>query len=513
MQSSDFTPNQIHSVGISKLGTSQAVAAAFDDNQALPSFCASHFIVTRAGALPLTNAEGRREMRRIRLHAATSDVQVPHEKQLAGVCSLEELTSDLKGDIDEIHRSLGDIDEKLSNDGNTEGRQVVDQLRRRIQRLNQWTQSVIEANLVRQGKVQAFYRWANIFEWLSAEQTRWNQLARIANVNLDCSIHIDLISRIWTDTEIVQRILENLVANAIDVSEPNQKIQINAELSKDDEPWLIISVIDPSSSTIPNLTPDGLHPHFMNLGEGLCPLRGHGLGLAVCMQLARLLDGYLDFSSVADRGIRFDLHLPAGGIFAWLKRQDRNNPHASIATPLHVISIDSSSPSFSIDEKERIGQAIQLTLRSQAAVLQLDDESWVFKGNIVAINATDFLDKVKSHLTAIAPAISAKAQQLAFRYRTMGPMKHVMNCIETVIGRTKAELGLSTQKTDLAMDKPTNKFQDLPIAEPPQPAPVDAKSHRIDRTHSTRKSARIPFRSMVEGSNTADIHFGDLTVG
>ncbi len=512
MQSSNINSHVQQSISKISLGVSQNVAAGFKENDSVASFGASQFIVTRAGAISLQNADGQRELRNVRLHITEENVRAPHDIRNARFSSLAELTSDLQDDIETINRSLSLIDDKLAREGNESEIKELAQCRQRIQRLSQWTQSVIDASFVRQGKIEICYRWANIFHWLSNEQIRWAQLARTSNIALDCSIHIDLISRIWTDTEIVQRILENLVANAISVSEPNQKIQIVAELSKDEEPWLIISVIDSSSSTLPNISSDGLRPHFIDLSEGLCPLRGHGLGLAVCMQLARLLDGYLDFSSMAARGTRFDLHLPAGGILAWLRRQDRKTPIKSSPTPLQVLHVDSRSSEFNLDEIELLGQAIQITVRNQADVLQLDHGTWIIKGRETAINATEILPQVKSNLIAIAPSIAGKAENMSLHFRSMGEMSHVMNCIETAITRSTSELGQSAATGPVILpEKDSMADETITGRQSSQALPFN-KNRRIDRTHGTLKTTRVAFRNMNDDANSSLLRFGDGSI-
>ena len=509
MQSSNINSQDQHSISKISLGVSQNVAAGFKDNDSVASFSASQFIVTRAGAISLQNAEGQRELRKVRLHTTEENVRAPHEISNARLSSLAELTSDLQDDIETINRSLSLIGDKLNRQGNESEIKELAQCRQRIQRLSQWTQSVIDASLVRQGKIETCYRWANIFQWLSNEQTRWAQLARTANVALDCAIHIDLISRIWTDTEIVQRILENLVVNAISVSGPNQKIQIVAELSKDEEPWLIISVIDSSSSTLPDLTYDRLRPHFIDLSEGLCPLRGHGLGLAVCMQLARLLDGYLDFSSMAARGTRFDLHLPAGGILAWLRRQNRKTPTKSSPTPLQVLHVDSRSAEFKLDELELLGQAIQITVRNQADVLQLDDETWIIKGRETPIDTTVILSQVKSNFLAIAPSLAGKAENLRLGFRSMGDMRSVMNCIETAITRSTSQLGQPAATVPIIVPKEDlTVFETITVRPSSQQLPFNT-NRRIDRTHGTRKTTRVAFRNMNDDANSSLLRLSD----
>jgi len=115
-----------------------------------------------------------------------------------------------------------------------------------------------------------------------------------------------------TDPEKIQIILSNFLCNAIEYSLENGKVLISSGLENN---CLICSVQDWGIG-ISNEEREKIFDRFRQLDSGVRKRhKGHGLGLSIVKELIELLDGDLDFTSVAGKGCTFTVSIPeaAGG--------------------------------------------------------------------------------------------------------------------------------------------------------------------------------------------------------
>ncbi len=110
---------------------------------------------------------------------------------------------------------------------------------------------------------------------------------------------------------LVQRLLANLIANAVDASEPGGLIRViltRTNMEKGRE-WVRIQVIDNGSGIPPEVRDRIFEPYFSTKKTGDSE-RGFGLGLAICRKIATLHGGTLTVASEVGRGTTFSLDLP-----------------------------------------------------------------------------------------------------------------------------------------------------------------------------------------------------------
>jgi signal transduction histidine kinase len=119
----------------------------------------------------------------------------------------------------------------------------------------------------------------------------------------------------WGDERRVHQIVVNLLTNAIKFTAPGGRVtisagtsEVNAESIADRGPWAFIRVDDTGRGIPPSHTASVFEPfHQVEPRDRNC---GHGLGLAICRQLARSMDGDITLSSEVGVGSTFTLWLP-----------------------------------------------------------------------------------------------------------------------------------------------------------------------------------------------------------
>lgn len=138
-----------------------------------------------------------------------------------------------------------------------------------------------------------------------ARNSRAKQVETIVNVPADLAAEADGV--------LIQRLVSNLVTNAIDASAAGSIIEVVGEkLVTNDETrdWLRIRVVDHGEGISKENLARVITPYFTTKNRG-DENRGFGLGLAICRKIAALHGGALNIQSQVRRGTTVQIDLPA----------------------------------------------------------------------------------------------------------------------------------------------------------------------------------------------------------
>ena len=113
------------------------------------------------------------------------------------------------------------------------------------------------------------------------------------------------------DEVLIQRLIANIVSNAVDASQPGSTIHIEllrlvkTEMNRD---WLRVRVVDSGDGIRPEDLNRVFTPYFTTKNRG-DQERGFGLGLAICRKIVHLHGGNLNIASQVKKGttVQFDL--------------------------------------------------------------------------------------------------------------------------------------------------------------------------------------------------------------
>lgn len=115
------------------------------------------------------------------------------------------------------------------------------------------------------------------------------------------------------DEVMIQRLIANVVSNAVDASQPGATIHIElllqakADLQRD---WLRVRVADSGEGIRPEDLGKVFTPYFTTKNRG-DDKRGFGLGLAICRKIVHLHGGNLNISSQVKKGTTVQIDLPS----------------------------------------------------------------------------------------------------------------------------------------------------------------------------------------------------------
>src|SRR5258708_4152165 len=133
------------------------------------------------------------------------------------------------------------------------------------------------------------------------------------------------------DSVLIQRLIGNIISNAIDASPPGSKIRLELyQLAKTEtnRDWWRLMIIDAGEGISKTNLRRIMNPYFTTKDQGDKD-RGFGLGLAICRKIIHLHGGNLNIASEEKKGTTVQVDLPS--------RQIKSNqkPNLNLATAVH----------------------------------------------------------------------------------------------------------------------------------------------------------------------------------
>lgn len=156
---------------------------------------------------------------------------------------------------------------------------------------------------------------------------------------------------IWSDPVLIERILRNLVSNAIRYTPSGGRVLLGARRR---DGALRLDVVD-TGPGIPRDQLKTIFEEFHQLGaRSYRPAEGHGLGLAIVRHAATLLGHRLEVASTPGRGSRFSIEVPVSP-----------DPHAALgalAPPRRLGSAEPGCRVLVVEDDPMVGTAMRLVL-------------------------------------------------------------------------------------------------------------------------------------------------------
>lgn len=178
---------------------------------------------------------------------------------------------------------------------------VLAQCRGAADELMRLCESVLHRNEDRPRAIVTEIKSTQLRVWLDSLCRRIERMAREADISFELSN--DLPEQpIETDASLLERIILNLVRNAIQACPPGSRILIRAGSTGDAALECVVADDGPG---VPEALAERIFEPYFSYREG-----GTGLGLAICRQGARALGGSIRFKPREPHGAEFIVSLP-----------------------------------------------------------------------------------------------------------------------------------------------------------------------------------------------------------
>lgn len=144
-----------------------------------------------------------------------------------------------------------------------------------------------------------------LMEWLSEYMRRWNTHPRSDDISV--AIGTPEASRIKASKALLDRLLDNLIENALKYSPPGSSVQV---ITSNGEAAVLVEVQDAGQGIAEEDRTAIFLPFVRSQSARAAGISGTGLGLAIAARIASACNGELKCVSEVGRGSRFTLTLP-----------------------------------------------------------------------------------------------------------------------------------------------------------------------------------------------------------
>lgn len=225
----------------------------------------------------------------------------------------EDLTHTMVHDLrNPLNNILGAQELLAMTDSLTDEQELVLKVARDgTQKMLNLVNAILDISRLESGRMHLNRQPIDIEESIAAALQAQLPLATKKNISLRDDVPPNL-PNVWGDPRLVERILQNLVDNALKFTPEGGQIEVTAELAQSkarsdtQDSRLVVSVCD----TGPGIPPELTDRMFQKFTTGRHVASGSGLGLTFCKMAIEALGGRIWVESAPGQGARFKFTLP-----------------------------------------------------------------------------------------------------------------------------------------------------------------------------------------------------------
>ena len=220
-----------------------------------------------------------------------------------------------------------------------EGDQVVinqkdyDIVKRNTDRLQNLVEELLELSSLENGEIQLILTEEEVNSWLKNLLHSFESLAESASISYQVKVE-STDKRMHFDKQKLEKVISNLVSNALKYTPPGGKVVVHATLQKN---ILHFNVTDTGHGIAEAELPHVFDRFFRVEGS---EQKGSGIGLAIVKELVGVLQGEITVSSTLGKGSQFHLRVPLreGALIsssnsASQKRRTKETPPEELVRP------------------------------------------------------------------------------------------------------------------------------------------------------------------------------------
>lgn len=196
--------------------------------------------------------------------------------------------------------------EQLQNEPKKNIQPKLETIERNSKQLLDLVIQLLDLSRLEEGSLKPKYAQGEIINFLSYITESYQSFALSKKRTLSFYSEVESDFLMDYDAEKMQRILINLLSNALKFT-PEQG-QIHVIVKKDKKDLLVI--VKDNGQGIPKEALPLVFDRFYQVDDSMNGAGGTGIGLALVMELTQLLDGKIDVESEVDKGTIFKLKFP-----------------------------------------------------------------------------------------------------------------------------------------------------------------------------------------------------------
>ena len=174
------------------------------------------------------------------------------------------------------------------------------------ERLSDMVSSLLDLTRIEYGELKLNFKKIDLNEFINNFITSISSLSKKKNINI--KFQSNHKGDIYADPQAIERIMNNLIDNAIKYSEKGSEILV---ITKNDSDSFIKVMVEDSGSGISDEDQDFIFGRFYRTASARATdNQGSGLGLAIVKHLVNSLNGEVGIDSVTERGSVFWFTVP-----------------------------------------------------------------------------------------------------------------------------------------------------------------------------------------------------------
>ena len=235
--------------------------------------------------------------------------------------------------------------QRLDGELTPEQEKQVSFIRRSAQGLQEMVNDLLDIAKVEAGKVEVKPREFEVEDLFGALRGMLKPILQTSSVNLVFE-ELPELPTMYTDEGKLSQVLRNFISNALKFTERGE-VRVSAGMEEGN--CMVFSVCDTGIGIAPE-DRERIFDEFVQVETRLQKtVKGTGLGLPLCRNLARLLGGRVSLESTVGLGSTFSVHVPA--VYPSLTSQKRRELPKLEASRVPIVLIeDNRETSFLIEK-------------------------------------------------------------------------------------------------------------------------------------------------------------------
>lgn len=205
---------------------------------------------------------------------------------------------------------IAPLESALSKVKNKDTQIQIEQALRNSKKILTMTNEILDLSKLDSGKESLITSEINIKKYLSRRISAFHSLASSQNIDLQYSLkNIPENYMLLTDPNKLEKIINNLVSNAIKYSPSGSTIFVSAKIKSDNNHNFLDFAVKDNGEGIADSDIDKIFERFHQL-EQTNHIGGTGIGLALVKELINLLGGSIHVQSKIGEGSTFSFSIP-----------------------------------------------------------------------------------------------------------------------------------------------------------------------------------------------------------
>ncbi|MBG7613128.1 response regulator [Polaribacter sp. BAL334] len=239
-----------------------------------------------------------------------------------------------------------------------------------VHRILELTNELLAIRKMETGNYNLKVQYDEVIQFFKSAKIAFNGLSKKKGIKLSISTHTDELY-LWFDKNALEKIIYNLISNAIKYTNEGGTIDIQIQPSKNNQ-FLEVKVIDTGIGIDKKHVPK-IFNRFYNKGSNIDRyVSGFGIGLSLTKSLVELHKGNITVASELDKGSVFTLNLPLDeNVYSAEEKVDRALWETNLPSVLNTTEFDEeeTAENTTLDDDKKTSNS------SKPTILYVDDNT------------------------------------------------------------------------------------------------------------------------------------------